>query len=49
MDRFFRAVGKIGGAGRSDVIEKDYHLHALLLEISKDPYLRRNLVFKGGT
>jgi len=49
VDRFFRAVGKIGGAERTDVIEKDYHLHSLLLEISKDPYLKGNLAFKGGT
>jgi len=49
VDRFFRAVGRIGGAGRADIIEKDYHLHELLQEISKDPYLRGGLVFKGGT
>ena len=49
MDKFFRAAGEIGGSRRTDVIEKDYYLHLLLLEISKDPYLREHLVFKGGT
>ncbi len=34
---------------RTDIIEKDYHLHRLLHEISKDDYLSSNVVFKGGT
>ncbi len=49
MDRFFRAATDIGKARRADVVEKDYYLHQLLMEISHDPYLRDNLVFKGGT
>lgn len=49
MDRFFRAAADIGKARRADVVEKDYYLHHLLIEISHDPYLRDNLVFKGGT
>jgi predicted nucleotidyltransferase component of viral defense system len=34
---------------RPDIIEKDHHLHRLLHAISKDHYLARNMVFKGGT
>jgi len=34
---------------RPDIIEKDYYLHRLLHELSKDDYISSNVVFKGGT
>ena len=49
MKDFFERLNTIGQPKRNDIIEKDYHLHRLLDQISKDEYLRNNLIFKGGT
>jgi len=49
VEEFFTALSGRCKAKRRDVVEKDYYLHRLLCEISGDPYLRDNLVFKGGT
>lgn len=46
---FLRRLNDELRPNRTDIIEKDYHLHRLLHEISKDDYLSRNVVFKGGT
>ena len=49
MKDLFEKLNTLGGAKRNDIIEKDYHLHRLLAQISQDDYLKENLVFKGGT
>lgn len=49
MKDFFERLNELGKPKRNDIIEKDYHLHRLLYQISQDKYLRDNLVFKGGT
>jgi len=46
---FFDKINKMVGPGRRDIVEKDFHLHRLLHEISNDEYLNENLVFKGGS
>jgi len=46
---FFEKLNALRKPKRNDIIEKDYHLHRLLHEISQDDYLRENLIFKGGT
>ena len=49
MKEFFDQLNQIVKPGRFDIIEKDYHLHRLLYQISSDDYLKERLVFKGGT
>ena len=49
MKGFFEKLNALGKVKRSDIIEKDFHLHRLLSQISKDSYLKENLIFKGGT
>ncbi len=49
MKDFFERLNVLGRPRRSDIIEKDFHLHRLLYQISQDEYLRENLAFKGGT
>ncbi len=49
MEGFFAALSERCKAKHKEIVEKDYYLHGLLYEISKDSYLRSNLVFKGGT
>ncbi|MFH0815299.1 MAG: hypothetical protein V1934_00570 [Methanobacteriota archaeon] len=49
MKEFFERLNALGKPKRPDIIEKDFHLHRLLHAVSNDPYLRDNLVFKGGT
>lgn len=49
MKELFEKLCEINDIERKDIIEKDYYLHLLLNEISKNKYLRSNLVFKGGT
>jgi predicted nucleotidyltransferase component of viral defense system len=49
MKDFFERLNTLGKPRRTDIIEKDFHLHRLLHAISLDAYLRRNLAFKGGT
>lgn len=49
MKDFFGQLNSIVNPQRSDIIEKDYHLHRLLYHISQDEFLKNNLVFKGGT
>jgi len=34
---------------RRDLLEKDYHLHRILAEMSQDPWMSERVVFKGGT
>jgi hypothetical protein len=46
---FFDQLNHVVNPGRIDIIEKDYHLHRLLHQLSHDEYLRDKLVFKGGT
>jgi len=49
VEEFFTALSGQCKAKRKEVVEKDYYLHRLLCEISKDSYLCDKLVFKGGT
>jgi predicted nucleotidyltransferase component of viral defense system len=49
MKDFFETLNTLGKPKRSDIIEKDFHLHRLLNQIAQDEYLKENLVFKGGT
>jgi predicted nucleotidyltransferase component of viral defense system len=49
VKEFFERLNALGKPKRPDIIEKDFHLHRLLGAVSKDTYLRGNLVFKGGT
>ena len=49
MKDFFERLNALRKPNRSDIIEKDFHLHRLLYEISQDDYLKENLIFKGGT
>jgi len=49
MKEFFERLNAMGRPKRPDIVEKDFHLHRLLRAISKDPYLRESLAFKGGT
>jgi len=49
VKEFFDQLNQIVNPRRIDIIEKDYHLHRLLYQISHDDYLRDRLVFKGGT
>jgi len=49
VKEFFDQLNQIVNPGRIDIIEKDYHLHRLLYQISHDDYLKDALVFKGGT
>ncbi|MDG6220351.1 MAG: nucleotidyl transferase AbiEii/AbiGii toxin family protein [Candidatus Thermoplasmatota archaeon] len=49
MKEFFEALNKVGKPGKRGIIEKDFHLHRLLHQISMDEYLSRKLAFKGGT
>lgn len=46
---FFEKINEKIKPGRRDIVEKDFHLHRLLYEISNDEYLNDNLVFKGGS
>jgi len=49
MKEFFEHLNGLANPKRPDIIEKDYHLHRLLKQISEDDYFNENLVFKGGT
>jgi len=49
QEEFLRRLNGELRPSRLDIIEKDYHLHRLLRDISRDDYLSGNLVFKGGT
>ena len=49
MKDFFERLNALGKPKRNDIIEKDYHLHRLLHQISLNDHLSSNLVFKGGT
>ncbi|MCJ2556339.1 MAG: nucleotidyl transferase AbiEii/AbiGii toxin family protein [Candidatus Thermoplasmatota archaeon] len=49
MKDFFEMLNTLGKPKRSDIIEKDFHLHRLLHMISQDDYLSGSLTFKGGT
>jgi len=47
--KFFEALNTLVKPGKREIIEKDYHLHRILYEISEENHLANNLVFKGGT
>ncbi len=49
MKEFFDRLNQLTQPGRLDIIEKDYHLHRLLHNITQDDYLQEKLLFKGGT
>ena len=49
MKKFFEELNAIAKPGKREIIEKDYHLHRVLHEISKDGHLVKRLLFKGGT
>ncbi len=49
MKEFFGRLAKAKGCGSADIVELDYQLHRLLHRASKNNYLNKNLVFKGGT
>ena len=49
MKDFFEGLNALRKPKRRDMIEKDFYLHKLLYQISRDDYLKDNLVFKGGT
>lgn len=49
MKGFFEMLNALGRPKRSDIIEKDFHLHRLLYQMSQDDYLSESLAFKGGT
>ena len=49
MKEFFDQLNQVINPRRSDIIEKDFHLHRLLYHLSHDDYLKDRLVFKGGT
>jgi len=49
LEEFLKRLNGKLRPNRTDIIEKDFHLHRLLHEISKDDYLSSNVVFKGGT
>lgn len=46
---FFERMNNIVKPGRRDIIEKDFYLHRFLNKMSKDEYLNKNFVFKGGS
>ncbi len=49
MKELFEKLCEINNIARRDVVEKDYYLHLLLKEMTKNKYLQSNLIFKGGT
>jgi len=49
MKDFFEGLNALGKPKRRDIIEKDFYLYMLLYQISKDDYLKDDLVFRGGT
>ncbi len=49
MKEFFDALYGMRAVERRDLLEKDYHLHRLLAEMSQDPWISERLIFKGGT
>jgi len=46
---FFEGLNRLSKPGRPDLTEKDFRLHLMLDAMSKDEFLRENLLFKGGT
>lgn len=49
MKEFFDALYGIKAVERRDLLEKDYHIHRILTELARDPWVREHIVFKGGT
>lgn len=49
MKEFFDQLNHIINPRQIDIIEKDYHLHRILYQLSQNDYLKDRLVFKGGT
>jgi len=49
MKGFFERLNSSGKPKRVDLVEKDFRIHRLLDQISRDEYFRDNLAFKGGT
>ena len=49
MKEFFDALYGMKAVERRDLLEKDYHLHRILAEMSQDLWMSKRLAFKGGT
>ena len=49
MRDFFEKLNALGMPKRSDITEKDFHIHRLLDSILNNEYLADRLAFKGGT
>ncbi|MFH1721722.1 MAG: nucleotidyl transferase AbiEii/AbiGii toxin family protein [Candidatus Altiarchaeota archaeon] len=49
MKEFFDALYGMKAVERRDLLEKDYHLHRILVEMNQDPWVSERIVFKGGT
>lgn len=49
MREFIEEISARLGIARKDLLEKDIVIQKLLLDLSKDKFCSRNLVFKGGT
>jgi len=49
MKEFIEEISSRLGITRKDLLEKDMIIQKLLLDISKDKFCSKNLVFKGGT
>lgn len=46
---FVNEVAKALGIERKDLVEKDFILHQILLDLSRDDFFAPNFLFKGGT
>jgi predicted nucleotidyltransferase component of viral defense system len=49
MKEFASEVSRALEVERKDLIEKDFILHRLLFDLSKDEFFHKNFLFKGGT
>ncbi len=49
MKEFVNEVSRALRVERGDLIEKDFILHQVLLDLSKDEFFYKNFLFKGGT
>lgn len=49
MKDFINEVSRVLKIERRDLVEKDFILHQLLLDLSKDEFFHKNFLFKGGT
>lgn len=49
MKEFVNEVSRVLKIERRDLVEKDFILHQVLLDLSKDEFFHKNFLFKGGT